>query len=168
MKSLRFFVALFLYGNAVHTQTPFERFRARLSIDYGPRQVGLAVSDPFGNIEPLCTIPNDGDLCELSLRVVDIARTRGAVEVVLGLPLDSNGKMSYNVRNFNGRLCLDFSKVLSSIVGRSLPRTRTVLFDERYTTREAKQKARSERKRGELHTLDVEAVSPSTFLLFLI
>jgi len=51
--------------------------------------------------------------------------------------------------NFNGRLCLDFSKVLSAVSQALYPRMRVILVDERYTTREAKQRLKSEKVKGE-------------------
>jgi RNase H-fold protein (predicted Holliday junction resolvase) len=131
----------------------FQPYRARLAVDYGPRLVGLATCDPFGNIKPFCSLPNKGDLVKLSRQILDKARVDGATEVLVGLPLDSNGIMSYNLRNFNGQLCLAFSSVLSSIAGAELPRCRIVLVDERYTTREAKVRMKAERIRASLDAM---------------
>jgi RNase H-fold protein (predicted Holliday junction resolvase) len=49
-----------------------------------------------------------------------------------------NGKMSTSVRNFNGRLCLNFSSVLSAVLKNEYANAEVMLVDERYTTREAK------------------------------
>ena len=118
------------------------------SVDYGPRLVGVASSDPFGNVVPICTLPNDGDTVFLCSQILDVARSRGALEVIVGLPLDSNGKMSYKVKNFNGQLCLNFSMVLAATTTVALPRASVHLFDERYTTREAKARIKSEKIKG--------------------
>lgn len=40
--------------------------------------------------------------------------------------------MSYKVQNFNGQLCLNFSKVLAATATVALPRAEVYLFDERY------------------------------------
>ena len=117
-------------------------------VDYGPRLVGVASSDPFGNTVPICTLPNNGDVVYLCSQILDVARTRGALEVIVGLPLDSNGKMSYNVKNFNGQLCLNFSMVLAATTTVALPRASVFLFDERYTTREAKARIKTEKIKG--------------------
>ena len=82
----------------------FELGRPRIALDYGPRLIGLACSDIFGVVTPMCTLSNDGDLVELSRLVLQYARREGATEAIVGLPTDSNGKVSYDVRNFNGNL----------------------------------------------------------------
>ena len=110
--------------------------------------MGVASSDPFGNTVPICTLPNTGDIVYLCSQILDVARTRGALEVIVGLPLDSNGKMSYNVKNFNGQLCLNFSMVLAATTTVALPRASVFLFDERYTTREAKARIKTEKIKG--------------------
>lgn len=130
--------------------TSFESGRPRIALDYGPRLVGLASSDIFGSVNPLCTLSNDGDLVQLSQDVLTYARREGAIEALVGLPTDSNGKMSYDVRNFNGNLCLDFATVLASVAGEEMPRLRVLLVDERYTTREAKARMKDEKIRASL------------------
>ena len=133
--------------------TTFETFRSRLAVDYGPRLCGVATCDPFGNIQPYCTFANGGDLTSLSRQILHKARADGVVEILVGLPLDSNGKMSHKVRNFNGQLCLNFSSVLSSVASVELPRVRVLLVDERYTTREAKARMKAERIRASLDAM---------------
>ena len=133
--------------------TPFEPRRARIAIDYGPRAIGVASSDPFGNVLPLCTLENDGDLCGISNKILDMTRSVGAIEVIVGLPLDSNGKTSHHVRNFNGQLCLNFSRVLSAFTTTHLPRVSILLFDERYTTREAKARLKFEKVKASLDAM---------------
>lgn len=128
----------------------FESGRPRISLDYGPRLVGLASSDIFGSVNPLCTLNNDGDLVQLSQDVLTYARREGAIEALVGLPTDSNGKMSYDVRNFNGNLCLDFATVLASVAREEMPRLKVLLVDERYTTREAKARMKDEKIRASL------------------
>lgn len=46
-------------------------------MDYGPRLVGVAASDPFGNISPICTLSNSRDTVYLCSQILDIARTKG-------------------------------------------------------------------------------------------
>jgi hypothetical protein len=58
--------------------------------------------------------------------------------------------MSYNVKNFNGRLCLRFSSVLAAITENEYRQIGVLLVDERYTTREAKIRMKSEGVRGSL------------------
>jgi len=117
----------------------FEKGRARVGIDYGPRIIGLAHSDLFGLVHPYGTIRNNGNLTYISYEILNFAYTNGASELIVGIPLDFDGIMSYAVKNFNGRLCLNFSTVLSSIATKERgEKLKTLLFDERYTTQEAK------------------------------
>ena len=157
MLGAAFFLALFFAAaTAAATGPPpvFQAFRARVAVDYGPRAVGVATSDPFGNVQPVCTLENTGDMCALSHRILDVTRSSGALEVIVGLPLDSNGKMGpRGPRNFNGQLCMNFSKVLSAVTVATLPRVKVLLFDERYTTREAKARLRLEKVRASLDAM---------------
>lgn len=127
----------------------FNPFKCRLSIDYGPNSIGVACSDIIGGIKPRCTIPNSGNLTAISNEILDIAKRDGASEVIVGIPLDSNGKVSYQVRNFNGRLCLNFTRVLAAVANNRHGNTMMItLVDERYTTREAKQRLEQARIKG--------------------
>jgi RNase H-fold protein (predicted Holliday junction resolvase) len=121
----------------------------RLGIDYGPRTIGVALIDYFGQTQSIQALGNSGDLTNISRFILNKARYYGAVEVVVGLPLDSNGVMHLSVRNFNAQLCLNFSSVLSAIALHEYQNGIQVkLFDERYTTREAKLRIQVEKKRG--------------------
>jgi len=115
--------------------------------------VGLASSDPFGGVKPLCTLPNEGDLCKLSRQVLEYAQRDGVCEVLVGLPLDSSGAMSYQLRNFNGKLCLDFSAVLSAVAGVEMPKIKVLLVDERYTTKEARVRLKSEKSKASIDAM---------------
>ena len=95
-----------------------------------------------GKIEGV--IKNNGNLTRIAEQIVSLAKRSGAAEILIGLPLDSNGKMRYEIRNFNGNLCLNFSRVLASVAGQYFPKVKVRLVDERYTTREAKVRISSE------------------------
>ena len=45
-------------------------------------------------------------------------------DILIGIPVDRNGQLNYNVRNFNGRLCLNFSLVLASRAASDMPEVR--------------------------------------------
>lgn len=135
--------------------TSFQLNRARISIDYGPRLIGIAKSNILGSVEPHATVKNTGNLTQLSQDVIDLANSISACEIIIGIPLDVDGVMHHNVRNFNGRLCLNFSSVLSSVVVNTNTRPlRTLLFDERYTTKEAKMRLKQDKAvRGSLDAI---------------
>jgi putative Holliday junction resolvase len=60
----------------------------RLGVDVGAVRVGLAASDPSGMLaSPVETVPRDTSSARADLtRIATVARERGAVEVVVGLP----------------------------------------------------------------------------------
>jgi RNase H-fold protein (predicted Holliday junction resolvase) len=105
----------------------------------------------LGVVQPFGTIRNSGTLSSIAKKVADLAKTWSASEIIVGVPLDSNGILSYDVKNFNGRLCLDFSKVLSAVCTHEYEgKFQTILFDERYTTKEAQLRLQMESIKGRL------------------
>lgn len=131
----------------------FQLRRARLSIDYGPRVIGIAQSNYLGVVQPYGTIRNTGNLVGVAKSVLDLAKTWSVSELVLGVPLDSDGILHNNVRNFNGQLCLNFSQILSSVAFHEYSaKFKTVLFDERFTTKEAKLRLQYNNIKGKINT----------------
>jgi RNase H-fold protein (predicted Holliday junction resolvase) len=150
-------VVIFLFLTLIKVNS-FDAFRARLAIDYGPRLVGVAGSlGPI--VQPLCTIPNHANLTLLSGEIINLARAQGAIEIIVGVPLDKDGVMKYSVRNLNGVLCLNFSSVLATVCARSYPKGSVLIVDERYTTREAREKSKKDYTRASL-----DAVSAACLL----
>ena len=144
------FIAAILLFLLCEFHESFDPTKARISVDYGPRLVGVAVSDCLNHVRPLITLTNNGKLVELSNQITDLARAQGAKEFIVGLPVDSNGKVSYKVKNFNGQLCLNFSRVLCAVVNEKYPQGRVLLVDERYTTKAAKIKMKTENIKASL------------------
>lgn len=76
-----------------------------LSIDYGLKRIGIAISDPFQIISsPLVTLTFSPTLLD---EIVTIIKENDVVEVVIGLPLKEDGSPSgiYNdILNFISRL----------------------------------------------------------------
>lgn len=65
---------------------------ARLGVDVGSVRVGVAVCDPDGVLAtPLRTIKRDGASVTDTGQIVQEARERGVVEIVVGLPLSMDG-----------------------------------------------------------------------------
>lgn len=117
----------------------------KLGIDYGPRLIGIGLSNKLGIVSPLLALPNHRNLTKISEEIAEIVLSKQVTDVILGIPLDSNGRLHYKVRNFNGRLCLDFSRVLSCIINQNCPKAKVFLVDERFSTREAKFRLSQER-----------------------
>ncbi len=129
----------------------FELRRVRIGVDYGPRFIGVAYSDIFGEVHPLFVIHNKNNLTMISDQIFRLAKYRSASEIVVGIPLTGKnaGDLQRTINNFNGQLCLNFSKVLQSVIThRSNGRLKVKLFDERFTTSEAKLKIASSNSKG--------------------
>lgn len=93
-----------------------------LSIDYGKRRTGLAVSDPLQIIAGgLCTV----DTPQLMSYLTDYVSREQVERIIIGLPVQPNGQPSENqarVREFTGRL------------RKALPQIPVEFWDERYTS----------------------------------
>ncbi len=104
--------------------------------------MGLAISDPGGIIsEPIEAVPSSSSI----EKIVQIADERGAVEIVVGLPISMDGTRSEQTRS-----TLEFVKELQSCT--DIP---VVKWDERLSTAEAERalrplaKSRRDKKRRE-------------------
>ena len=100
-----------------------------LAIDYGLSRVGLAMSDPMGLLaKPYKTIRFDGDE-NLAKEIAMICEAEGIDIVVIGNPVHFSGDdsdISALVRQFASLL-------------EDMTTARIVIFDERLTTKRAKQ-----------------------------
>lgn len=135
----------------------FDLYKSRLAVDYGPRLVGIATS-LGSNITPLRTLQNHGNLTLLAAEIINLARAQGAVEILVGIPVDKDGRMKYTIQNFNGILCLNFSSVLAAVCARGFPKASVLIIDERYTTREAKEKSKNEYPRATLDAVSAACI----------
>lgn len=64
-----------------------------LSIDYGERRIGLAISDPTATIaQPLPTIRRRRGQRAPIARLVDLAREHDVERIVVGLPIETSGE----------------------------------------------------------------------------
>lgn len=93
-----------------------------LSIDYGKKRTGLAVTDPLQIIAGgLATVETKG----LLKYIVDYTQREEVEAIVIGLPTQPNGQPSENqarVRSFAGEL------------RKALPRVNVEFYDERFTS----------------------------------
>jgi putative Holliday junction resolvase len=125
-----------------------------LAIDLGQRRIGLAVSDPDGELAlPAGTLVRRDartDLAELRRTIAE----RDIERVVVGLPLHMDGRA--------GREALAaqrFADTLARDTG--LP---VETFDERWTTREAERALREGGRRGPRSRAVVDAVAATLLL----
>ena len=101
---------------------------AVLSIDFGERRIGLAVSDPFGTMAlPLPPLERSNRE-EDARRIAQAARERGIRELVLGLPLTLQGERGPSAQKVEA-----FAELLRA----ALPEGEIHFVDERMTTAQA-------------------------------
>ncbi len=76
-----------------------------LGIDYGRARIGLSISDPTGSLaQPLTILKNRPGIVE---EIKEIAASYGVEKIVMGLPLNMNGKagkMAQETEDFASRL----------------------------------------------------------------
>ncbi len=100
-----------------------------MSLDYGERRIGVAVSDPAGQVaRPLTVIERESRVRDAA-RVRDIVERLGVGVIVVGLPINmdgTRGPAAQTATRFAGRL------------RRAVP-VEVQLWDERLTTWEAEQ-----------------------------
>lgn len=147
-----------------HDVVGFHPRIGRLAVDYGPRTIGIAQGNYLGVVQPYGTIPNKGSLSNVARNILNLARTFSVSEIIVGVPLDSDGSLRHDVRNFNGRLCLNFSSVLSAVSENDFPgKFRTMLFDERYTTKEATLRLQTGKVKGMRCNIEMQLIPVVTY-----
>jgi putative Holliday junction resolvase len=98
-----------------------------LGLDYGLRRIGLAASDPAGSLAFAVGTHVEGRDGSILTRLGELITDRGAVGLVLGLPLTADGRegeMVARVRKFAERLAAEFA-------------VEVILWDERFSSAEA-------------------------------
>ncbi len=103
-----------------------------LCLDIGSKRIGVAVSDELGIAAHPLTVIERKDLGKDLSRIIELCRERGAERLIVGLPLDEQGRVGASAE-----------KVLAFIssLERSLRDAGLVIrvetWDERYSTAEA-------------------------------
>jgi putative Holliday junction resolvase len=101
-----------------------------MGLDYGERRIGVAVSDPGGQVaRPLAVIERESRARDAA-RITDIVERLGVQVIVVGLPINmdgTHGPAARTATRFAGRL------------RRAVP-AQVQLWDERLTTWEAEQR----------------------------
>jgi len=98
-----------------------------LSIDFGMKRIGLALSDPLKIFAyPFVTLKNDNNFIPA---LTDLIKVQGISEIVVGYPLKENGEKSSST--------LEVEKFVQRI--KEKIKLNIVLRDERYTSELAKQ-----------------------------
>ncbi len=116
-----------LDANAAEVQTS-ETFRRVAGFDVGDKRIGIAVSDPLGNAQPLLTIYRKTPRADLK-SIGRLLRKHEIAEAVVGLPLNMSGEVGPRAKKAE-----EFAEQLRAEFGIAVH-----LVDERLTTWEAHQ-----------------------------
>ena len=100
-----------------------------LGLDVGSKTIGIAVADPSGTIASARTVlARKGHTADVAA-VLELVRTESASTIVVGLPLELDGKVGHRAR-----LVQRFVTVLESAL-KDLPSPVTLhAWDERFST----------------------------------
>ena len=120
-----------------------------LSIDYGERRIGIAITDPLKIIAlPLTSLANDKNLWRSIKNIFDDYYIS---EIVLGYPLKENGEKS-KLTGLVEKFKIELEKITDAKI---------VFLDERYTSKIASQRilesVKSKKKRQEKKRIDEQA-----------
>lgn len=130
---------------------PKKTFIKLLSIDFGKKRIGLAVSDPFRMFAtPLTTLQNDADFWRNLKEIID---ENMIGMIILGYPLKENGEKS------DSTLAVEkFKKELEKKI-----KLEVILYDERYSSEIAKERiiqaVKSKKKRRSKELVDMYAAA---------
>jgi putative Holliday junction resolvase len=103
-----------------------------LCLDIGSKRIGVAVSDELGiAAHPLTVIERKGLGKDVD-RIVQLCRERGAESVVVGIPLDEEGRIGTSAKKVLG-----FVDNLKRALEESGVDIDVETWDERYSTAEA-------------------------------
>lgn len=120
-----------------------------LSVDYGDARTGVAVCDKFQMLaSPVCVITQK-DASKLGDEIAEIAKSRKAEKIVIGLPKNMDGS-----EGFRAQACKDFALLL-----REKTNLEVDFQDERLTTVSAHNILNATNTRGKKRKAVVDAVS---------
>ena len=96
-----------------------------LALDVGEKRIGVAVSDEAGRVAiPIATVHRGDCLAEDLRRIVEVAQSRDASKIVVGLPTSLSGQAGPAAQRM-----VEFASAL-----REAASIEVVLWDERLTT----------------------------------
>lgn len=123
----------------------------RLGVDVGSVRVGLAACDPSGLVaSPVETLARDVTALTDVQRIVTEAAERGAVEIVVGLPLSMSGREGPAAAAARG---------YAAVIARRVAPAPVRLVDERLSTVSAHQALHAAGRRGRRQRAVVDQVA---------
>ncbi|MFA5606360.1 MAG: Holliday junction resolvase RuvX [Leucobacter sp.] len=129
------------------------RSGVRLGVDVGRARIGVAKCDPHGMLAtPVETVPRDAHGDADLRRIEEIGREEGAVEIVVGLPINLQGRRTASTDDAE-----QFARRLADRLAAALVPVR--LVDERLSTVAAQSQLREagRRSRGSRTVIDQAA-----------
>ena len=133
-----------------------------LGVDFGDKRTGLAISNDMRTLASGITQISVGGMAKTAVAVAEVARERGVVGVVVGLPVNmdgSHGPRAQHAEKFAGLL----REALEGM-GLALP---VVMQDERMTTMAASRylnetDTKGAKRKGVIDTLSAEIILQNT------
>lgn len=95
-----------------------------LGVDYGLARIGLALSDPTGQLAQGLTVLKRKSDIEAAHSVLQLVREHDVGQIVVGLPLNMNGSAGERARQ-----CRVFAELLQEVC-----QLEVAMYDERLTT----------------------------------
>lgn len=123
-----------------------------LAIDYGAKRIGMAVSDAEQEFAFPAGVLERTDLAHDLAALCEVARERGAVQLLVGLPVHMDGR-----RGVEAQAAERFGRALAEAAELPLD-----LLDERWTSREAERALRAvqpRRRKRERARVDAAAAA---------
>ena len=125
-----------------------------ICLDIGDKRIGVAVSDPLGNMALPYETYHRKNFNEDLKYLANLAKTRGADVIVCGMPVNFDGTVSEQTQKTQS-----FIEELKKITDIPID-----LQDERFTTREAQRILIGENMRRDKRKTVVDAVAASFIL----
>lgn len=126
-----------------------------LGIDFGDKRTGLAVSDPSRILASGIGYISPGGIVKTADAIAEVARERGIVGIVLGLPKNMDGSQGFRA---------DRIKELAALLEERLPTVPVALFDERLSTVAASRFLNETNTRGAKRKTVVDTLSAQIIL----
>jgi putative holliday junction resolvase len=141
-------------GSAITTESCRLLGTKSLGVDYGLVRTGLAVTVGFEPTPLTILSDTSNNVSELCRTIVQYATAQQVQQIIVGLPLHKNGTVAEQTL-----LTLNFTQQLATAVLSCLgPDVPILLFDERYTSKEAAAREHTKNPSSALYgTLDATA-----------
>ncbi len=129
---------------------------ALLGVDFGDKRTGIAISDPSRILASAIGAISPGGIERTAVAVAQVAKERGVVGIVIGLPVNMDGSEGQRAVRYR-----KFARLLGEALEDSIP---ICLFDERMTTMTAARFLNETNTRGAKRKEVIDALSAQIIL----